>query len=132
MSYNTTSFANNPEMANSPGVLYFVVLVNKKTFERECCKIGITKGTSWKDAVKRSKGFTGYDLRIQKVMHGTLEQVYNLEQHLHEKYKEHSVVPREDFGGKTECFSMSILKSVLQDLRELKNDLSSYSTKTDI
>ena len=59
MSYNTTSFANNPEMANSPGVFYFVVLVNKKTFEREGCKIGITKGTSWKDAVKRSKGFTG-------------------------------------------------------------------------
>lgn len=127
MSYNNTSFNNNPEKANSPGILYLVVLVNKLTHERECCKIGITKGKSWKDAVKRSRGFNGYELRIQKIVEGTLQQVYNLEQHLHEKYKSYKVTPSQDFGGKTECFDIYILKSVLKDLRELNNDLSSFS-----
>jgi hypothetical protein len=120
VSYNQTSFQNNQEKANSPGVLYVVVLVNKKTFERECIKIGITKGKTWKDAVKRAKGFDGYEIRIQKIVEGTLEEVYFLEQYLHEKYSEYRFDPMHKFGGKTECFNYSILKDVLEDIRKNK------------
>tara|TARA_R110000772_G_scaffold66361_1_gene147882 strand:- start:76760 stop:77116 length:357 start_codon:yes stop_codon:yes gene_type:complete len=118
MSYNTTSFANDPDKANRPGILYIIVLVNKKTYERECVKIGITKGKSFKDAVKRSAGFKGYDIRIQKLIKGTLEEVYDLEQVLHEEYKEYSFKPTQKFGGHTECFHISILSSVLARVKE--------------
>lgn len=120
MSYNLTFFQNNPEVAKSPGVLYVVVLVNKKTFERECLKIGITKGKSWKDAIKRSKGFDGYEIRIQKIVESTLEEVYFLEQYLHEKYSTFRLSPKHKFGGHTECFEISILKNVLEYIKEQK------------
>ena len=126
MSYNLTAFNNNPELANSPGVLYHIVLVDKKSHLRECIKIGIAKGTTWQAAVKRAKGFKHYDLRIQKVVSGTLRQVYNLEQYLHDKYKDFQHIPKHDFGGKTECFDLSINKLVLKELKEL-NDLSNFS-----
>lgn len=118
MSYNQTSFQNNPDKASSPGVLYLVVLVNKKTSERECIKIGITKGKTWKDAVKRAKGFDGYEIRIQKIVESTLEEVYFLEQYLHEKYAEYRFHPSHKFGGHTECFDISILKTVLEDIKK--------------
>lgn len=118
MSYNETSFANDPEKANSPGILYVVVLVNRYTHERECCKIGIAKGNSWKDAVKRARGFKGYELRIQKVVSGTLLEMYRLEQELHKEWEDYSVIPKQDFGGKTECFSLDILSNVLKQLRK--------------
>jgi hypothetical protein len=120
VSYSLTYFQNNPEIAKSPGVLYVVVLVNKKTFERECLKIGITKGKSWKDAIKRSKGFDGYEIRIQKIVESTLEEVYFLEQYLHEKYSAFRHTPKLSFGGKTECFEISILKNVLEYIKEQK------------
>jgi len=119
VSYNQTYFQNNPEIAASPGVLYVVVLVNKKTFERECIKIGITKGKSWKDAIKRAKGFEGYDIRIQKIVESTLEEVYFLEQYLHEKYSEFRFNPQHKFGGATECFNISILNSVLEYIKNV-------------
>lgn len=118
MSYNQTSFQNNREVADSPGILYIVVLVNKKTFERECLKIGITKGKSWKDAIKRSRGFDGYEIRIQKIVEDTLEEVYFLEQYLHEKYASLRLKPSHKFGGHTECFEISTLKSVLEDIKK--------------
>jgi hypothetical protein len=117
MSYNKTFFSNNPEVAKSPGVLYVVVLVNKKTFERECIKIGITKGKSWKDALKRSKGFDGYEIRIQKIVESTLEEVYNLEQTLHAEFRDFKFQPTINFGGKTECFNIKILKQVLEYIK---------------
>ena len=118
MSYSTTAFNNDPEKANRPGILYVIVLVNKKTFERECVKIGITKGRSFKDANKRAKGFDGYEIRIQKLVKGTLEEVYNLEQALHREYAEFSFEPTHRFGGHTECFDINILSSVLKYIKE--------------
>lgn len=118
MSYNSTSFANDPDKANSPGILYIIVLVNKRTFERECVKIGITKGNSFKDAVKRSAGFTGYEIRIQKLIKGTLEEVYNLEQTLHQEYSEFKFKPSHKFGGHTECFELEILSPLLKLTKE--------------
>lgn len=104
--YNETYFANRPEIAKSPGILYCVILVNKTTFEREVLKIGIAKGRTWKDAVKRSFGFNGYDLRIQKVYSGTLEEVWRMEQDLHKKWQHKCKVPSIKFGGYTECFEI--------------------------
>ena len=104
--YNQTFFNNHPEIASAPGILYCVILVNKKTCEREVLKIGIAKGKTWKDAVKRSFGFKGYDLKIQKVHSATLREVWELEQALHAKWKHKQKFPSISFGGKTECFEV--------------------------
>lgn len=113
--YNETYFKNNPEECNKPAVLYCVVLVNKKTHTRECIKIGIAKGNTWKDVLKRSRGFKGYDIRIQKVVNGPLEEIFHLEQYLHElwSHKKFST-PSNKFGGWTELFEMddAIIKSI--------------------
>ena len=104
--YNATYFSTREAEASAPGILYCVILVNKKTFEREVLKIGIAKGTTWKDAVKRSFGFKGYDLRIQKIYHGTLKEVWELEQALHTKWAHKSKKPSVKFGGYSECFEI--------------------------
>jgi len=117
MSYNTTWFLNNPDKANSPGLLYVVVLVNRKTFRRECVKIGITKGKTWKDAIVRSHGFGVYDIRIQTTISSTLQEVYNLEQALHNEFASFSYKPNVKFGGHTECFSLECLSAVLDFLK---------------
>lgn len=118
MAYNTTYFANNPDIANSPGILYIIILVNKKTFARECLKIGITKGTTFRDTHKRAAGFKGYDIRIQKLIKGTLEEVYNIEQMLHAEFASQRFAPSHKFGGHTECFETSILNEVLEVIKE--------------
>lgn len=120
--YNATYFASRPEIASAPGLLYCVILVNKKTCEREVLKIGITRGKTWKDAVKRSFGFKGYDLRIQKTFSGTLLEVWSLEQELHARWAHKSKKPRIKFGGWTETFCPSILSEVLKDFPNEKKD----------
>lgn len=111
--YNPTYFKNNPDIAKQDGCLYIVVLVNKATNKRECVKIGITKGKNWKDAIKRSRGFNGYDIRIQKIVSGTLEEVYYLEDFLHELWSEHRYYDSHKFGGHTELFSIDKLSEIL-------------------
>jgi hypothetical protein len=82
--------------------------------EREAIKIGITKGTNYRDAIKRSRGFTGYDIRIQKLVYGTLEEIFYLEQYLHEKWSHKRLKPTNTFGGMTECFEVDseIIRSI--------------------
>lgn len=111
--YNPTYFKNNPEEANLEGCLYIVVLVNKKTCQRECVKIGITKGRNWKDAIKRARGFTGYDIRIQKTITGPLEDIYYLEEYLHELWQDHRYYDSLKFGGHTELFNIEKLREIL-------------------
>lgn len=112
--YNPTYFKNHPEEANLPAVLYCVILVNKKTDEREAIKIGIAKGKDWRDVIKRANGFKGYEIRIQKVVHGPLEEIYYLEQYLHELWNEKRLKPSQKFGGHTECFEVdsAIIRSI--------------------
>ncbi len=112
--YNPTYFKNHPEETQIPAVLYCVILVEKKTQNREAIKIGIAKGTSFKDVIKRSAGFTGYELRIQKVVKGPLEEIYYLEQYLHELWNHKRLKPTHKFGGHTECFEVDaeIIRSV--------------------
>ena len=52
--------------------MYGIVLVNKRTFRRECIKVGIASGKDWRHIIKRSRGFKGYDIRIQKTWSSTL------------------------------------------------------------
>ena len=114
--YNATRFSRDRELANSPGILYVIVLVNKKTDERTCVKIGITNGTSNRDVLKRAAGFKGYEPRIQKLVHGTLEQVFNLEQELHKKWGEFQYRSEWKFGGYSELFNISKLKEILKSI----------------
>ena len=104
--YNLTYFQNNPEEATREGVLYCVVLVNKRTMKRECLKIGIASGRNWKDVLRRSRGFNGYEIRIQRTYHDSLFNVWTLEQALHEAYKQFKYIPQQKFGGYTECFEI--------------------------
>ena len=112
--YNDTYFKNHPEESKVEAVLYCVVLVDKKTDERVCIKIGIAKGRNWKAVIKRAQGFTGYELRIQKVVVGTLEEIYHLEQWLHEMWAHKKYKSPWRFGGHTELFELDpeIIKSV--------------------
>lgn len=114
--YNKTRFLRDRELAESPGLLYCIVLVNKRTMERECVKIGITKGTSNKDVLKRAKGFKGYEPRIQKEVRGTLEQVFNLEQELHDKWRDFRYLDSHKFPGHTELFEIEKLPEILKSI----------------
>ena len=97
-------------------MLYCVILVDKRTQERECIKIGIAKGRNWKDVIKRSSGFKGYEIRIQKVIPGPLEEIYHLEQYLHELWAHKKYKSPWKFGGHTELFELDdeIIRSVPQ------------------
>lgn len=91
-----------------------MVLVDKKTSERVCIKIGIAKGRNWKDVIRRSGGFKGYETRIQKVVPGQLEDIYYLEQYLHELWSHKKYKSPWKFGGHSELFELDdeIIRSV--------------------
>lgn len=107
--YNQTYFNNHPEEQTREGVLYGVILVNKTTWERECIKVGIASGKDWRHVIKRSRGFQGYDLRIQRTYHDTIYNCWKYEQELHKKFEHDSYKPLQKFGGHTECFKISSL-----------------------
>ena len=111
--YNETYFHNHPKEMEKEGVLYGIILVNRKTFERECIKVGIASGKDWRHIVKRSRGFKGYDIRIQRTWTDTLYHVWIQEQYLHEIYEHDKYEPKVKFGGHTECFKINSL--ILQD-----------------
>lgn len=81
--------------------------------KRECVKIGITKGRNWKDAIRRSGGFKGYEIRIQKTIPGKLEDIYYLEDYLHEVWQDHRYYGSHKFGGHTELFDIDKLSEIL-------------------
>lgn len=114
--YNDTYFKNHPEERDKDGVLYCVVLVNQKTFKRECVKIGIAKGKDWRHVIKRANGFKGYDIRIQKTVNGRLEDIYYLEQYLHELWSEFKYTGAHKFGGWTELFEIEQLPAILRSI----------------
>jgi hypothetical protein len=117
--YNQTYFDNYPEERDRDGILYGVVLVNKETWTRECIKVGIASGKDWRHIIKRSRGFRGYDLRIQRSYHDTLYNVWKLEQELHDKFKHDKYQPKIKFGGHTECFEITSL--ILRDFPKNKS-----------
>jgi len=114
--YNETYFKNNPEERDVEAVLYCVVLVDVKTSKRECIKIGIAKGKDWRHVIKRANGFTGYDIRIQKTVTGRLEDIYYLEQYLHELWGDYKYTASRKFGGHTELFKIEQLRPILKSI----------------
>ena len=107
--YNETYFNNHPLEKERDGVLYGVILVNKKSWARECIKVGIASGKDWRHIIKRSRGFKGYEIRIQRTYHDTLYNVWKKEQQLHEKFKHDKFKPEVKFGCWTECFEINSL-----------------------
>ena len=105
--YNQTYFDNHPEEKIREGVLYGVILVNQKTWERECIKVGIASGKDWRHVIKRSRGFKGYDLRIQRTWSGTIYECWQHEQALHTEFACDRFKPSHKFGGHTECFEIT-------------------------
>ena len=105
--YNETYFKNYPEEKDRDGVLYGIILVNQKTWERETIKVGIAKGRTFKDVVKRGRGFTNYDIRIQRIWTGTIYDCWRWEHKLHTQFQTDRHQTAHKFGGHTECFVMS-------------------------
>ncbi len=105
--YNQTYFDNHPLEKEKEGVLYGIVLVNKKTWERETIKVGIAKGRDWRSVVKRGYGFTGYEVRIQRTWSGTIYEAWLFEQKLHNQFQKDRHKTEHKFGGHTECFKMT-------------------------
>ena len=118
--YNETYFRNYPEEKGVDGILYGIVLVNQLTWERETIKVGIAKGRTFKDTVKRSRGFTNYDIRIQRLWQGNLYDCWRFEQKLHNMYQKDRHKTEHKFGGHTECFSMD--SKILEDFPK-KNEI---------
>lgn len=112
--YNETYFKNHPEEGDKEATLYCVILVNKQTLKRECIKIGITKGKGWKATLTRASGFPYHEVRIQKTVTGRLEDIFYLEQYLHEMWQDEKYISDEAFGGHTELFNINpeIIKSI--------------------
>jgi hypothetical protein len=82
--------------------------------ERTAIKIGITKGTSFRDVAKRAVGFKGYETRVQKIVKGPLIDIYYLEEYLHEMWAHKRYYDSHKFGGHTELFEIDdeIIRSV--------------------
>ena len=116
---NQTYFNNYPEERERDGILYGIILVNTKTWERETIKVGIAKGRTFKDAVRRGRGFTNYDIRIQRLWQGNLYDCWRWEHKLHEMFKNDRHKTQHKFGGHTECFSMD---SAILEAFPKKND----------
>lgn len=104
--YNFSYFEANPDIAKSPGACYLVVLIDKETNKKIAYKIGITKGSSNKDVLKRVNHFKAYEARILKVHFATLSEVFSLEQQLHAKWGKYKLLPDKKFGGWQECFEL--------------------------
>lgn len=104
--YSFKMFESNPEKAKEPGICYLVVLLDKTTNKKVAYKIGITKGKSDKDVLKRMSGIREYETRILKTHKGTLLEVFTLEQKLHSKWINYKVLPDKKFGGWQECFEL--------------------------
>lgn len=119
--YNKTYFDNDHSRRLLPGLLYVVVLVNKKTNIRECVKIGIAKGTNYRHAIKRANGFDGYEIRIQKLCYGTIYEMWKLEQHMHNIFDNNRYTASKRFGGHTELFALEVLPDILQEISKAKN-----------
>ena len=117
--YNQTYFNNYPEERERDGILYGIILVNTKTWERETIKVGSAKGRTFKDAVKRGRGFTNDDIRIQRLWQGNLYDCWRWEHKLHEMFKNDRHKTQHKFGGHTECFSMD---SAILEAFPKKND----------
>ena len=117
--YNQTFFNNHPWEKEKDGILYGIVLVNMQTWERETIKVGIAKGRTFKDAVRRGRGFTNYDIRIQRLWQGNLYDCWRWEHKLHEMFKNDRHKTQHKFGGHTECFSMD---SAILEAFPKKND----------
>lgn len=114
--YSPGLFKNRPDICDRPAILYCVVLVNKNTLKRECVKIGITQGTSNKDVLERASHFSGYDVRIQKLVFGPLEEIYYLENYLHELWSDHRYMESHKFGGYRELFLIDKLQDIIKSI----------------
>ena len=118
--YNQTYFNNHPEEKEVDGILYGIVLVNQVSWERETIKVVIAKGRTFKDAVRRGRGFTNYEIRIQRLWQGSLYDCWRFEQKLHKKYQIDRHKTAHKFGGHTECFVMT--SKILEDFPK-KNEI---------
>ena len=118
--YNQTYFDKHPLEKEREGVLYGIVLVNRKTWERETIKVGIASGKDWRHVIKRSRGFTNYDLRIQRTWSGTIYDCWRWEQKLHSQFKTDRHKTAHHFGGHTECFCID---SKILEAFPKKNDI---------
>jgi hypothetical protein len=58
-----------------------------------------------------------YEYEVLKIVEGEAKQISALEHHIHRKYKEYKVKPSIYFTGNNECFNVSILDNIKENLQ---------------
>jgi len=98
-------------------ILYVLIVENE---EERFIKIGRTF-TSLSIRYGKSKGGRmPYNYEEILVIEGGADEIFDLENVLKRKFKDHSYIPKIDFKGKTECFDECILDEILKKLKNKK------------
>ena len=115
--YNLTTFERKPQLANSSGILYLMVLT---TQNEKFLKIGITK----RSLKARGKNLTRLSIRPILIFKGTLRSLYEIEQKTKNKYQKFKYEPVQRFCGHTECFEMEALPEIHEYLHDVRANYS--------
>lgn len=112
--FSESVFEKNPELANTPGTLYFIRVA---LTDGVLHKIGITK----KETTQR---FYSYDIEVITEVKGKLRDLYYLEQLIIIEFSELHYRAEDEFEGKTETFLLmdEEEKEILRFISENLND----------
>ena len=91
----------------------YVYLAKMMVGTKSFLKIGVARTPSKRYATFGSAGI--YALELDKKKFDSREDAIKLESLLIKKYAAHKLCPDIDFGGKTECFSLSLLEEIQEE-----------------
>lgn len=92
--YSESTFEKNPDLANTPGTLYFIRVA---LTDGVLHKIGITQ----KETTQR---FYSHDIEVIEEVRGRLRDLYDLEQMIISEFSEFHYRAEDEFEGRTETF----------------------------
>lgn len=102
--YNTSFFDSHPEYKDVRGVLYLIMLENE---DEAFLKVGITK----RDTQTRWQHESNYRYMPILEIPMTMYEAFNVEQRILSDNQ--SYIPKLEFGGKTECFSLELYDNII-------------------
>jgi len=105
--YSEDLFNTYPEMKQLPGILYVARLYDD-------CESFIKIGITQRDALTRLRNeLSIYKFEVLFEHNMTIEQAFYAEQYILSEFVDYKYQPNKDFGGKTECFTVEVLKELL-------------------
>lgn len=109
--YTKRRFATHPEIKSKPARLYVIKTTGCETF----VKIGITEKDV--DYRFRAKSIFPYNYDTVMEIAGPLYDMFLLEQHIKQRFKQYQHRPQSKFNGHTECFDVSVLNDMVDFCR---------------